>query len=52
MTMTQETKNMELISHHNLNGFSNGGEGVAFQQLGDGRRIWLKGGLYIMEMSI
>ena len=31
---------MKLISHHDLNGFSNGGEGVALQQLADGRRIF------------
>ncbi len=39
-TQTQEIKNMKLISHHDLNGFGNGGEGVALQQLADGRRIF------------
>jgi len=32
--MTQETRNMKLISQHDLNGFSNGGAGVALRQLG------------------
>jgi hypothetical protein len=36
----QELKNMKLISHHDLNGYGNGGEGVALQQLPDGRRIF------------
>ena len=39
-TYNQEIKNMKLISHHDLNGFGNGGEGVALQQLPDGRRIF------------
>jgi hypothetical protein len=39
-TQTQEIKNLKLISHHDLNGFGNGGEGVALQQLPDGRRIF------------
>jgi hypothetical protein len=39
-THNQEIKNMKLIAHHDLNGFGNGGEGVALQQLPDGRRIF------------
>ncbi len=40
-TVTQEIMNMKLISHHDLNGFGNVGEGVALQER-DGRRIlWL-----------
>jgi hypothetical protein len=39
-TYKEEIKNMRLISHHDLNGFGNAGEGVALQQLGDGRRIF------------
>ena len=39
-TYNQEIKNMKLISHHDLNGFGNAGEGVALQQLPDGRRIF------------
>ena len=39
-TATQEIKNMRLISHHDLNGFGNLGEGVALQQHADGRRIF------------
>ena len=38
-TQTQEIKNMRLISHHDLNGFGNIGEGVHLQQTGDGRRV-------------
>ena len=38
-TQTQEIKNMRLISHHDLNGFGNIGEGVYLHQTGDGRRI-------------
>jgi hypothetical protein len=38
--VAQEARNINLISHHDLNGFSNGGEGVALQQLADGRRIF------------
>ena len=45
-TRTQEIKNMKLISHHDLSGFGNGGEGIALQQLADGRRI-----LYIAHES-
>ena len=39
-TYNQEIKNMKLISHHDLNGFGNAGEGVALQKLPDGRRIF------------
>ena len=38
-TQTQEIKNMRLISHHDLNGFGNIGEGVHLHQTQDGRRI-------------
>ena len=38
-TLTQEIKNMRLISHHDLNGFGNIGEGVHLHQAGDGRRV-------------
>ncbi|MDP6548862.1 MAG: hypothetical protein QF659_02165 [Dehalococcoidia bacterium] len=41
-TRTSEIKNLRLISHHDLNGFGNIGEGVALQQLAGGRRIlWM-----------
>ena len=41
-TQTQEISNMTLISHHDLAGFGNVGEGLGIQQLADGRRIfWL-----------
>lgn len=39
-TYKQEIMNMKLISHHDLNGFGNAGEGVALQRLADGRRIF------------
>ena len=39
-TSTQEIKNMKLISHHDLNGYGNIGEGVALHQTRDGRRIF------------
>ena len=39
-TRTQEIKNMRLISHHDLDGFGNIGEGVALQQTSGGRRIF------------
>ena len=39
-TQTQEISNTTLISHHGLAGFGNVGEGVALQQLADGRRIF------------
>ncbi len=38
-TQTQEIRNMRLISHHDLNGFGNIGEGVHLQQTQDGRRV-------------
>jgi hypothetical protein len=38
-THAQEIKNMRLISHHDLNGFGNIGEGVHLHQTRDGRRI-------------
>ena len=34
-----ESKNMTLISQHELNGFGNGGEGIGLQAASDGRRI-------------
>ena len=39
-TATQEIRNMRLISHHDLGGFGNIGEGVALHQTADGRRIF------------
>jgi hypothetical protein len=39
-TQTQEIKNMRLISHHDLNGFGNIGEGVHLHQTREGRRIF------------
>lgn len=39
-TQTQEIKNMRLISHHDLNGWGNLGEGIALHQSHDGRRIF------------
>ena len=42
MARQQEIKNMRLISHDGLKGFGNIGEGMALQQLSNGRRImWL-----------
>ena len=38
-TQTQEIRNMRLISHHDLNGYGNIGEGVHLHQTGDGRRV-------------
>ena len=38
-TQTQEIRNMRLISHHDLNGFGNIGEGMHIHQTSDGRRI-------------
>ncbi len=43
---TAEIKNMTLISHNDLGGFGNGGEGIALQTARDGRRI-----LYIAHES-
>jgi len=59
-TYNQEIKNMKLISHHDLNGFGNGGEGVANSvndvYVDENRIIYaidrLKGGLYILELTI
>ena len=39
-TRTDEISGMRLISHHDLNGFGNIGEGVALHQNSDGRRIF------------
>ena len=39
-TSAQEIKNMRLISHHDLNGYGNIGEGVAIHKIRDGRRIF------------
>ena len=39
-TRTDEISGMRLISHHDLNGFGNIGEGVALHQASDGRRIY------------
>ena len=40
MTQTaEEAKAMRLIAHHDLNGFGNGGEGIALQAVSDGRRV-------------
>jgi hypothetical protein len=36
---TEQAKNIRLIAHHDLNGFGNGGEGIALQAMRDGRRI-------------
>ena len=47
--MTQaaaESKNMTLLAHDDLNGFGNGGEGIALQAAADGHRI-----LYIAHES-
>ena len=38
-TATQEIRNMRLISHHDLNGFGNIGEGMHLHRTNDGRRI-------------
>lgn len=39
VTQSQEIKNMRLISHHDLNGFGNIGEGMHIHTTRDGRRI-------------
>ncbi|MDP6453632.1 MAG: hypothetical protein QF898_10020, partial [SAR202 cluster bacterium] len=39
ITRGAESKNMKLISQHELNGFGNGGEGMGLQVASDGRRI-------------
>ena len=36
---TAESRNMVLVRHNDLNGLGDGGEGLALQQLPDGRRI-------------
>lgn len=36
---TVENKNIQLLAHNDLNGRGNGGEGMALQQAGDGRRV-------------
>jgi hypothetical protein len=36
---TAESRNMVLVGHNDLNGLGDGGEGLALQQLPDGRRI-------------
>src|SRR5712691_466161 len=46
MNASAEAKNMRLIGHSDLNGFGNGGEGMALQKTGDGRRV-----LYIAHES-
>ena len=46
MTTQPEAKNLSLIAHHDLNGFGNGGEGIALQAASDGRRV-----LYIAHES-
>ncbi len=38
-TQTQEIRNMRLVSHHDLNGYGNIGEGVHLHQTRDGRRV-------------
>ena len=39
VTQSHESKNMRLISHHDLNGFGNIGEGMHIHTTRDGRRI-------------
>ena len=39
MVIDEQKKNMRLISHDILNGFGNGGEGLALKQLPGGRRV-------------
>src|SRR5262245_62724182 len=34
-----ESKNIQLLAHHDLNGKGNGGEGMALQQTADGCRV-------------
>jgi hypothetical protein len=43
---TGEAKNMVLIGHNSLNGHGDGGEGMAFQHLPDGKRL-----LYIAHVG-
>ena len=46
VTPAAEAKNLRLLGQHDLNGFGNGGEGLALQATRDGRRI-----LYIAHES-
>ncbi len=46
MNATAESRNMRLIGRHDLNGFGNGGEGIALQRTRDGQRI-----LYVAHES-
>ena len=39
MPETADASKLRLLSHNDLNGFGNGGEGLALQQLPDGRRV-------------
>jgi hypothetical protein len=42
MTSTDTSKNMQLLAHHELDGFGNVGEGMVIQLARDGRRVlWL-----------
>ena len=42
MASTDTAKNMQLLAHHELNGFGNVGEGMVIQLARDGRRVlWL-----------
>jgi len=42
MVTSDESRNMRLLGHHDLDGFGNVGEGMAVQLARDGRRIlWL-----------
>ena len=45
-TNAENAKNIKLIAHHDLDGFGNGGEGIALQATRDGRRV-----LYIAHES-
>ena len=46
MNVSAEAKNVRLLSHNDLGGFGNGGEGLALQKTRDGRRV-----LYIAHES-
>ena len=39
MAQREETKNLRLVSHHDLNGYGNIGEGIALQQRSNGQRV-------------
>src|SRR5262245_25495223 len=42
MTTSDESRNMRLLAHHELDGFGNVGEGMVVQLARDGRRVlWL-----------